>query len=86
MPGDVNLAFLGSRGRNPSWWRWLQGKVLVGKKGFAGAQKLVGGGSWTSTEGKDIPRGGIACCWQRGFGVPRADSVPLPCSRTSSSA
>lgn len=83
--GHVNLAFLGSRGRNPSWWRWLQGKVLVGKKGFAGAQILVGG-FMDQHRGKRYPWGGTACCWRGGFGVPRADSVPLPCSRTSSSA
>ena len=41
MVGDVNLAFLGSLGRSPSWcWCW---KVILGKKGSAGALMLLGG-------------------------------------------
>lgn len=42
MMGDVNLAIIGSLGRNLSWCWWLQGKVLVGEKGSGRAQMLSG--------------------------------------------
>lgn len=76
MMGDVNLAFSGSLGRNPSWCWWLQRKVLVGEKGSAGAQRLLGG-SWTSPREKNIP-GGLHTAGGEVLGCPMLTQCCCP--------
>lgn len=68
--GDMNLAFLGSLGRNPSWCWWLQGKVLVGEKGFVGAQMLSGGCCGPALVGKKKISGGLHTAGGEVLGCP----------------
>lgn len=87
MPGDGACEFgiFWVTGEKPLLVTVVAGEGACGQEGVCRGSD-TGGGFMDQHRGKRCPWGRTACCWLGGFGVPRADSVPLPCSRTSSSA